>query len=626
MRDRSSMADDRTHFTTLAGPEQTIQLAQTYENYVSPGYTDLNPSYEQPASAKPVWSLAKPLPRVVRSGMVPSRDEIFESRQNAELPIENSQKLGLDVDPTDLEEGRVRFHPNPLVLAAQLKDSRTQREHNYINNLVAAEQEGTLERKTSRISAVTSATNPSRRARASTGISLHDRPISQTDGDIADENLHDPELDAIPEALTPPELDMPHHGLDEHMATIPESRVPSRVPSKEDTRSLSTLAPEDDDEWPNLDPFKTVEHPVVFEEVHNNHTGWSVIRTQYREFLAEFLAVFMQLTMGFCVDIAHTVMNSSNPNYTAWGWGFATMVGIYVSGGISGAHLNPAITLMLWFFRGFPKRKMPEYWCAQLLGAFAAAFTAYGLYRASIANYLVTNNYSAQAQKDIANSFVTSQRFDYIDPATAFFNEFVGTAMLAATVLALGDDQNAPPGAGMNSLIIGFVISLETFAFSYQSGAALNPTRDLGPRLALLALGYGKQLFTNPYWFYGPWVGTITGAFVGACMYDIAIFTGGESPINCEYRHSRGINHMRMKANVWCNHRSLVPHEALVPQDAGEMETPSDPRREGRARIFALGTALMGTGGGSLVVMTTATTTTTIIEMIPKLDSVFTLE
>jgi aquaglyceroporin related protein len=534
MHDRGSTADDRTHFTTLAGPEPTMQLAQTYENFVSPGYTDLNPSYEQPASAKPVWSLAKPLPRVVRPGMIPSRDEIFESRQNAELPIENSQKLGLDVDPSDLEEGRVRFHANPMVLAAQLRDSRNQREHNYINNLVAAEQEATLERNTS---ANTHATNPLRRARASTGVSLHDRPLSQTDGDIADEMLHDPELDAIPEALTPLELQMPHLGLEEHMATIPESRVPSRVPSKEYAHSLSTLAPEDDDEWPNLDPLKTVEYPVACEEIHNNHTGWSVVRTQYREFLAEFLAVFMQLTMGFCVDLAHAIMKSSNPNYTAWGWGFATMVGIYVSGGISGAHLNPAITFMLWFFRGFPKRKMPEYWLAQLLGAFAAAFTAYGLYRASIAHYLLTNDYSAQAQTDIANSFVTSQRFDYIDPATAFFNEFVGTAMLAATVLALGDDQNAPPGAGMNSLIIGFVISLETFAFSYQSGAALNPTRDLGPRLALYALGYGKQLFTNPYWFYGPWVGTFAGAFLGACMYDIAIFTGGESPINCELYH-----------------------------------------------------------------------------------------
>jgi aquaglyceroporin related protein len=468
--------------------------------------------------------------------MIPSRDEIFESRQNAELPIENSQKLGLDVDPIDLEEGRVRFHANPLVLAAQLRDSRSQREHNYINNVIAAEREGSLERDPSRASATAHATNPSRRARAPTGISLHDRPMSQTEADIADETLYDSELDAIPEALTPPEPGMLYHGLEEHMATIPESRVPSRVPSKEDTQSLSTLSPEDDDEWPDLDPFKTAEQPMVFEEIHNNHTGWSVVRTQYREFLAEFLAVFMQLTMGFCVDLAHTVMKSSNPNYTAWGWGFATMVGIYVSGGISGAHLNPAITFMLWFFRGFPKRKMPEYWLAQLLGAFAAAFTAYGLYRASITNYLVINNYSDQAVTDIANSFVTSQRFDYIDPATAFFNEFVGTAMLAATVLALGDDQNAPPGAGMNSLIIGFVISLETFAFSYQSGCALNPTRDLGPRLALLSLGYGKQLFTNPYWFYGPWAGTFAGAFVGACMYDVAIFTGGESPINCKFR------------------------------------------------------------------------------------------
>jgi aquaglyceroporin related protein len=598
-RDRSSVAEDRTHFTTLAGPEPTIQLAQTYENYVSPGYVDLNPSYDQPAYTKPVWSLAKPLPRVVRAGMIPSKNEILESRQSAELPMENSQKLGLDVDPTDLEEGRVRFHPNPAVLAAQLRDARTQREHNYINHMAAAQQGETFERDTSRSSVIPRQTSLSRRARASTGASLHDRPMSHVEADIADETVHDLDLDAIPEALTPP-LELTAQSLEKHMRTIPESRVVSRVASKEDNRSLSlsTLADdaEDADDWPNLEPLKSVENPIVFgEEIHNNHTGWSVLRTQYREFLAEFLAVFMQLTMGFCVDLAHTVMKSSNPNYAAWGWGFATMVGIYVSGGISGAHLNPAITFMLWFFRGFPKRKMPEYWFAQLLGAFAAAFTAYGLYRASINNYLLTNNYSAQAQTDIANSFVTSQRFDYIDPATAFFNEFVGTAMLAATVLALGDDQNAPPGAGMNSLIIGFVISLEIFAFGYQSGAALNPTRDLGPRLALFALGYGKQLFTNPYWFYGPWVGTFCGAFVGACMYDIAIFTGGESPINCEYRY-RLYADMRISADIDM-YRSLGTHTAILSQNTGEMEAESVAQGKACAGGFALGTIEIVLGG-----------------------------
>jgi aquaglyceroporin related protein, other eukaryote len=85
---------------------------------------DLNPAYEQPANAKPVWSLAKPLPRVVRPGMVPTKSEIFDSRVNAELPGENSQKVGLDVDPNDLEKGEIIPTIDPRKLSAQLKDSR----------------------------------------------------------------------------------------------------------------------------------------------------------------------------------------------------------------------------------------------------------------------------------------------------------------------------------------------------------------------------------------------------------------------------------------------------------------------------------------------------------------------
>jgi len=81
-------------------------------------------------------------------------------------------------------------------------------------------------------------------------------------------------------------------------------------------------------------------------------------------------------------------------------------------------------------------------------------------------------------------------------------------------------------GAGMNAFIIGLLITLLTLCFAYQTGAALNPSRDFGPRLALLALGYPKTLFTNPYWLYGPWAGSLAGSALGAFIYDAAVFTG----------------------------------------------------------------------------------------------------
>lgn len=232
--------------------------------------------------------------------------------------------------------------------------------------------------------------------------------------------------------------------------------------------------------------------------------------------------------LGFCADLAATTSNNTGDT-TAWAWGLATMVGIYISGGISGGHLNPAISVTLWVYRGFPARKIPIYVFAQVLGAFIAALIAFGVYQESIINF----GGKDLASGDTAADFVTYPRYEYLSMPTAFFNEFVATAILSATVMALGDDSNAPPGAGMNAFIIGLVITVIIMAFGHNTGAACNPSRDFGPRLALLALGYGDSMFrTSAYWFYGPWVACTTGAILGAGLYDIAIFTGGESPIN----------------------------------------------------------------------------------------------
>lgn len=491
---QTSLAQRTQGMFTTAGPDDTSNLRQSQEPFVQPGYAELNPSYEQPANAKPVWSLAKPLPRVVRPGMVPTKEELLENRAKAQLPAENSQQAGMDVDPNELEQGRIDPQVSPAKIAAQVKDSRIQRENAFVDKLLTGEG---LSRQRSRLS------------RPSMSRPSLERPISQ----------------------------------------------PTEQPSRPDER-LEPVQEQSGDEFSDDIPFPDLTdaaypedlHPLVQDlvedEVHNNHTAWSVIRTEHREALAEALAVFIQLTIGFCADLSVAVGRTGDGNTTAWVFGLATMMAIYISGGISGAHLNPAITVTLWFYRGFPKRKMPEYFLAQFIGAFCACLTAYGVYYASIQNYLINSPDAA-----VVNSFVTNQRNDWVDAATAFFNEFLATVFLAITVLALGDDQNAPPGAGMNALIVGLVITCLSMTFSFQTGAALNPSRDFGPRLALLVLGYSTELFRNPYWFYGPVVACTTGAFVGAFVYDFMIFTGGESPVN--YPLERTERAMKKGATKW---------------------------------------------------------------------------
>lgn len=261
------------------------------------------------------------------------------------------------------------------------------------------------------------------------------------------------------------------------------------------------------------------------------------------------------------VTSAGNASPAGNEVTTDWAWGLASMIGIYIAGGISGAHLNPAISIMLWIYRGFPIRKVPGYVFAQILGAFIAALISFGVYQTNIVEYGGADLATGQTM----GAFITYPRYAWINPSTSFFTEFVGTAILAIAVLALGDDMNAPPGAGMSAFVMGLVITVLSMAFGYNTGAALNPSRDFGPRLALLALGYGKGLFTDVYWIWGNWCAPILGAIFGAFLYDAAIFAGGESPVNYPRKRLKRAGHKWKK-------RWGVRLRKLKPKKAGEDE------------------------------------------------------
>lgn len=100
--------------------------------------------------------------------------------------------------------------------------------------------------------------------------------------------------------------------------------------------------------------------------------------------------------------------------------------------------------------------------------------------------------------------------------------------------MALGDSGNSPPGAGMHAFIIGLVVTATSMALSWPTRGCFNPARDLGPRLAALAVGYPTSIFSawHSWWIWGGWLAPIVGALVGALAYDLCIFKGGESPVN----------------------------------------------------------------------------------------------
>ncbi|KAK6003662.1 hypothetical protein QM012_009433 [Aureobasidium pullulans] len=484
---------------SLAGPQDVVAVAHQHVPYVDPGYAMLNPAYSQPMHSKPVWSLAKPLPRVVRPGMVPTASEIENINQQAE--------------DAGITEGDVEQGPEPTLRLGRVSDKlqavRAERERRFLEGRTGSKRVG-RSRADSRSSMQSQRSQLAPETSAQQGTGVDVLP------DVAEENEHvDPEQ--FPE-------------YDDTFDPAPTYRPTYEFDDSFSAKTALDNLPDDDD--------LTLTNNALEEEVYNAHTHWSVVRHRFRQELAEFLAVIVQLTLGFCADLSVTLGGAAANNqiFAALAWGFATMVAIYIAGGPSGAHLNPVVTIVLYIFRGFPKRQMPGYIFAQLFGAFISGFLAYGIFSSQIHAYIASpaaGLTQKEATQNILNAFLTGLRNDHVTLAAGYFTEFVATAFLAIIVLALGDDTNTPPGAGMTALILGFVICVLLQAFGSTTGAALNSTRDLGPRLALYALGFNREmLWGGNWWLWGPWLACIPGGVIGASLYDICIFTGGESPIN----------------------------------------------------------------------------------------------
>ncbi|KAF4161999.1 hypothetical protein CNMCM6936_002720 [Aspergillus lentulus] len=257
---------------------------------------------------------------------------------------------------------------------------------------------------------------------------------------------------------------------------------------------------------------------------HRN--AFAQFRARYPDILAEYLATTITIFLAICGNLSYR-FNRSYGTYETLCWtnGFATMAGIYLAGGVSGAHINPIISIVLAVYRGFPWHKVWIYMLAQLFGSLTAGGLAYSVYHDAI------HTHDPGLTSLTGQSFYTIPQRE-ISVSSAFWSEFISIATFVCIVFALGDDQNSPPGAGMNALIIGFVYTLIGLSLGYNTGPCMNPMRDMATRLVALMVGYGRQTFRNWWWIGGCWGGDLAGAMTGAAVYNIFIFTGSESPVN----------------------------------------------------------------------------------------------
>jgi glycerol uptake facilitator protein len=214
----------------------------------------------------------------------------------------------------------------------------------------------------------------------------------------------------------------------------------------------------------------------------------------------------------------------------AWGWGFAVAFAVWVAGGVSGAHLNPAVTLAQAMRRGFPWRKVPSYWAAQIVGAFAGAALVYFNYHAAInsfehAGHIVRGAASSVPTYSIFATFPAKYYGGWFGP---FADQVIGTAFLVGFIFAITDEFNAPVKGNLAPLVVGFIVVAIGLSFGANAGYAINPARDFGPRMWALIAGWGKVAFPGDYgnvntYFWIPIIGPLVGAAVGALIYDLGI-------------------------------------------------------------------------------------------------------
>ncbi|AKJ98647.1 MULTISPECIES: MIP/aquaporin family protein [Pseudomonas] len=240
--------------------------------------------------------------------------------------------------------------------------------------------------------------------------------------------------------------------------------------------------------------------------------------------LAEFLGTALLIFFGTGCVAALKVAGAS---FGLWEisiiWGVGVSMAIYLSAGISGAHLNPAVSVALCLFTDFEKRKLPFYIICQVAGAFCGALLVYTLYSNLFFDFEQSRHMirGTEASLELASVFST-----YPHPALstgqAFVVEMIITAILMGVIMSLTDDNNGLPRGPLAPLLIGLLIAVIGSSMGPLTGFAMNPARDFGPKLMTFVTGWGEISLTGgrdiPY-FLVPIFAPLLGACLGAAAY-----------------------------------------------------------------------------------------------------------
>jgi glycerol uptake facilitator protein len=216
-------------------------------------------------------------------------------------------------------------------------------------------------------------------------------------------------------------------------------------------------------------------------------------------------------------------------------WAVGVSLGIYAAAGLSGAHLNPAITVVVAVYDGFPWWRVGPYAVAQTAGAAGASLVLYGLYSEAIVEFerrrgLLRGGPGSELSAMMFGEYfpnpavfgTAEEAWRVVSPATAFAAELVGTAMLALLIGAVTAPRNpSRPLPAMAPVVIGLGVAAIISVIAPLTQAGLNPARDLGPRLVAYGLGWGEIAIPGPRggWLTVYVLAPIAGAILGGGVY-----------------------------------------------------------------------------------------------------------
>jgi glycerol uptake facilitator protein len=269
-----------------------------------------------------------------------------------------------------------------------------------------------------------------------------------------------------------------------------------------------------------------------------------------RQFAAELIGTFLLVFFG-CGVVHAAVLTGAQQGLwqVAIVWGVGIMLAIYAVGAVSGAHINPAMTLAFAVWRGFPKDRVIPYIVAQLCGSILAASVLFVIF----GPHLIVKERDKGVTRGEPGSIVTAMCYGEYFPnpgglaaltepysdekhaqmralmptALAFGAELIGTLVLGFVVFAVTDVHNpGRPSTGQAPIFIGLTVSALISVIAPLTQACFNPARDFGPRLFAAFAGWGRVAwpgFTDLSWLTVYIIAPLLGAAIGGAMYDFVI-------------------------------------------------------------------------------------------------------